>query len=80
MHGLVTGDVRKSIVGWGMVPRGEAGLIFAALGKSLGVISERVFGILVIVIILTTLVVPSVLSFLLKRETPKGYTVHLKNA
>lgn len=80
VSGLVAGDVRKSIVGWGMVPRGEVGLIFAALGKSLGVISEEVFGILVIVVILTTLVVPPVLSFLLKREKPKTDILDLKHA
>src|SRR5574341_655421 len=58
VSGLAAGNVRKSIVGWGMVPRGEVGLIFAASGKSLGVVSDDIFSMLVIVIILSTLLTP----------------------
>jgi len=60
--------VKKSIVGWGMVPRGEVGLIFATIGKSLGVVSDEVFSVIIIMVILTTLLTPPVLSFLLKRQ------------
>ncbi|PJE64258.1 MAG: cation:proton antiporter [Candidatus Ryanbacteria bacterium CG10_big_fil_rev_8_21_14_0_10_43_42] len=65
--GLVAGNVSKSIVGWGMVPRGEVGLIFATIGRSLGVVSEELFSIIVIMVILTTLFTPPVLTFFLKR-------------
>jgi Kef-type K+ transport system membrane component KefB len=65
--GLVAGKVRKSIVGWGMVPRGEVGLIFAATGRAIGVVSDEVFSIIVIMVILTTLLTPPILTFLLKR-------------
>ena len=69
---LVTGwvvgsDVKRSIVGWGMVPRGEVGLIFATIGKSLGVVTDEVFSVIVIMVILTTLLTPPVLTFLLNR-------------
>jgi Kef-type K+ transport system membrane component KefB len=68
--GWVAGKgVNKSIVGWGMVPRGEVGLIFATIGKSLGVISDEVFSVIVIMVIFTTLLTPPILTFLLKRET-----------
>jgi Kef-type K+ transport system membrane component KefB len=56
------------IVGWGMVPRGEVGLIFAMVGKQLGVMSEGVFSVIVIMVILTTLLTPPVLTRLLRRR------------
>jgi Kef-type K+ transport system membrane component KefB len=67
--GVVAGKgVSKLIVGMGMVPRGEVGLIFASIGKGLGVISEELFSTLVIVIIFTTLIPPPALAILLKRQ------------
>ena len=56
------------IVGWGMVPRGEVGLIFAMVGRQLGVIGESLFSVIVIMVILTTLVTPPVLTWLLRRR------------
>ena len=56
------------VVGWGMVPRGEVGLIFAVAGQKLGVLSESMFSIIVIMVILTTLATPPVLTFLLKQQ------------
>jgi Kef-type K+ transport system membrane component KefB len=69
LAGLAAGrGVNKWVVGFGMVPRGEVGLIFAAIGRSLGVINDEVFSILVIVVILTTLVTPPILAYLLKKN------------
>lgn len=66
--GFVAGKgVHKALVGWGMVPRGEVGLIFATIGHGLGVINESVFSIIVIMVILTTLISPPMLGFYLKR-------------
>jgi Kef-type K+ transport system membrane component KefB len=56
------------VVGWGMVPRGEVGLIFAMVGRQLGVMSEAMFSVVVIMVILTTLIVPPVLTLLLRRK------------
>lgn len=67
ISGLVAGKVNKLIVGCGMIPRGEVGLIFAAIGKSLGVVSEDMFSIIVIMIMLSTLVTPIILTWLIKR-------------
>ena len=55
------------IVGWGMVPRGEVGLIFAMVGKQLGVMSEGMFSVIVIMVILTTLLTPPMLTRLLRK-------------
>jgi Kef-type K+ transport system membrane component KefB len=68
--GYVAGDVDRALVGWGMVPRGEVGLIFAMVGKQLGVVSEQVFAVIVIMIILTTVVTPVVLVRLLRKHAP----------
>ena len=67
--GLCAGKgANKWIVGWGMVPRGEVGLIFAVVGRQLGVMSEAMFSVIVIMVILTTLVTPPVLTWLLRRQ------------
>ncbi|MDP4000861.1 MAG: cation:proton antiporter [bacterium] len=67
--GFVAGNVNKHLVGFGMVPRGEVGLIFATIGRGLGVVSEEVFSVIVIMVIMTTLFTPPILSALLKRQT-----------
>lgn len=66
--GLVAGNVSKLVVGVGMVPRGEVGLIFANIGKSLGVVSDEAFSVIVIMVILTTLLTPPILAYLLRRS------------
>ncbi|MFH1712490.1 MAG: cation:proton antiporter [Patescibacteria group bacterium] len=67
--GFVAGKgINKHIVGVGMIPRGEVGLIFASIGKGLGVVSDEVFSIIVIMVIITTLVSPPLLAILLKRQ------------
>jgi Kef-type K+ transport system membrane component KefB len=69
--GFVAGNVDKWLVGWGMVPRGEVGLIFAATGLALGVVDQRLFSMIVIVIMFTTLLTPPVLSLLIKRGSAR---------
>ena len=66
--GLAAGPSGKWLVGWGMVPRGEVGLIFAMVGKQLGVMNEAMFSVIVLMVILTTLITPPVLTLLLKRQ------------
>ena len=56
------------VVGFGMVPRGEVGLIFASIGKASGVINDEAFAVLVVMIILTTFVTPIVLPRLIKKN------------
>lgn len=48
-------------VGIGMIPRGEVGLIVASVGLASSVISPAVYGMVVLVVIVSTLVVPPVL-------------------
>lgn len=56
----------KLLVGVSMVPRGEVGLIFAATGKGLGVLSDDLFSVIIITIVATTLVVPPLLRIMVK--------------
>jgi len=57
----------KLTVGIGMISRGEVGLIFAGVGKEIGVVDDSIFGAIVIMIILTTLVTPPLLKWSLLR-------------
>ncbi|NCN99634.1 cation:proton antiporter [Candidatus Falkowbacteria bacterium] len=69
--GSVAGKVNKWIVGVGMIPRGEVGLIFAMIGKNLGVVDDRLFSIIVIMVILSTLLTPPILTLLIKKQDSK---------
>ncbi len=68
--GMFAGPVKKSVVGWGLVPRGEVTLIFAATGKTLGVLTDALFSAIIIMVIISTVVVPPVLNLLLKNKNP----------
>jgi Kef-type K+ transport system membrane component KefB len=54
--------VSKLIVGIGMMPRGEVGLVFAAIGRTLGVIDDAIFSAIVLMVMVTTLVAPPLLK------------------
>jgi Kef-type K+ transport system membrane component KefB len=56
----------KSLVGIAMIPRGEVGLIFAAMGLSAGIYQEEIYAALILVITLTTLIAPLFLRVLLR--------------
>lgn len=49
-------------IGVGMIPRGEVGLVFASIGMSLHVVDEALFGAIVLMVIVTTLVAPVALK------------------
>lgn len=73
LAGLGTwGGTKRLIVGFGMIPRGEVGLIFANVGKAIGVVSDELFSVIVVVVIFSTLFTPPILTFLLKREDKKA--------
>ncbi|MGB6033421.1 MAG: cation:proton antiporter, partial [Bacteroidota bacterium] len=59
-------------VGIGMVPRGEVGLIFASVGKGLGVVSDSVFSAIVIMVMVTTLITPLALKWSIARGEKKA--------
>lgn len=54
--------LNKMAVGWGMVPRGEVVLIFASIGKSMGVIDDQFYAVTVMVILVTVVITPLMLK------------------
>lgn len=59
--------MRRLVVGTGMVPRGEVGLIFADIGLRSGILTEAVFGAVLLMIMATTFVAPPALKALFGR-------------
>ena len=48
-------------VGFGMMPRGEVGLIFAGIGKGIGVVDDGLFSAVVLLVMVTTVLAPILL-------------------
>ena len=66
---LATGfNLRGSArVGVGMMPRGEVALIIAGIGLSQGIIGQNLFGVSIMMTVVTTLIAPPVLVGLFRR-------------
>src|SRR5882757_6698873 len=62
--------LKRLAIGIGMMPRGEAGLIFAGIGRGLGVVSDPIFASIVIMVIITTMLTPPLLKLTLGGSTP----------
>jgi Kef-type K+ transport system membrane component KefB len=56
----VPGD--KWLIGLGMLPRGEVGLIFATIGLEAGVLGDDLYAALLLVVLATTLITPPLLK------------------
>jgi len=74
--GVVEKGLNRFAVGLGMIPRGEVGLIFAAIGAKLFIHGERVvdasvYSAVVIMVIVTTMVTPPVLKIAMERSDKK---------
>jgi len=65
-------DTSKLLVGVGMVPRGEVGLIFASIGLTAGILSNATYSAILIMVILSTFVVPPVLKVLFANQPDKA--------
>lgn len=59
--------VNKLAIGLGMIPRGEVGLIFATYGLTYGVITQNLYAIIVVVVMLTTFVTPTPLELVMEK-------------
>jgi Kef-type K+ transport system membrane component KefB len=57
------GKWNSIVVGVGMSPRGEVGIVVSALGLSLALISQEIYAVLLAAVILTTLVAPVMLQW-----------------
>jgi Kef-type K+ transport system membrane component KefB len=65
--------IKKSVIGFGMIPRGEVGLIFAQVGLTYGVFSSDLFSAVTVMVMLTTFIAPPLLkmAFTNKDEVPQ---------
>ncbi len=62
--GLAAGrGLDRLTIGIGLIPRGEVGLIFAGIGRALGVLDDGLFSIIIIVVLLTTVATPPLLTW-----------------
>ncbi|MCC6585281.1 MAG: cation:proton antiporter [Bryobacterales bacterium] len=50
-------------VGVGMVPRGEVGMVVAQIGLSLGVVKKEIYGVVVFMSVMTTIIAPALLTW-----------------
>ncbi|CDM64994.1 cation:proton antiporter [Pyrinomonas methylaliphatogenes] len=60
---------RIAQIGVGMAPRGEVGIVVALIGLQLGVIGQEVYGVVLFMSVVTTLVAPPLLKVLFATET-----------
>ena len=65
---VVEKGLDRLTVGIGMVPRGEVGLIFASIGKGLGVVDDALFSAIIIMVMVTTLTTPPLLKWSLSKS------------
>jgi Kef-type K+ transport system membrane component KefB len=62
-------------IGVGMAPRGEVGMVVAQIGLGFGVIPGPVYGVVVVMAVLTTVVAPPLLTLSFRNEPAVGRTV-----
>jgi Kef-type K+ transport system membrane component KefB len=68
LAGFVAGkEFDPHLIGWGMMPRGEVGLIFVATGAQLGILSGPIQSAVVAAMMLTTVMGPIGLSWRLNQ-------------
>ncbi len=66
---LALGKRSALIVGVGMVPRGEVGVVIASLGLASGVFSPKMYAVIVAMSLLTAMITPPVLAVLLRKSS-----------
>jgi Kef-type K+ transport system membrane component KefB len=76
--GVYEKGINKLSIGFGMIPRGEVGLIFAKIGQSLtlggvAVVSAPTYSAVIIMVIVTTLVTPPILKRSLLKKSKDFY-------
>ena len=64
-----------SIIGVGMMPRGEVGIIIASIGLASGVMGTDLYSVVVLMSVVTTIIAPPILSKLFSRKYHEDYTI-----
>jgi len=63
----------RGIIGFGMAPRGEVGIIVAAIGLASGAMSSELYGVVVIMAVATTIVASPLLARAFRKKYPPEY-------
>jgi Kef-type K+ transport system membrane component KefB len=67
---LGRGDMIR--IGVGMIPRGEVGMVVAQIGLALGVVERSIYGVVVAMAIITTVVAPPLLNYAYRSCRPRA--------
>lgn len=70
---LSAGRRSALIVGVGMVPRGEVGIIVASLGLQDGVFTETIYAVIIAMSLITSIIAPPALKVLFSGATPEPH-------
>ena len=57
--------INRLAVGFGMIPRGEVGLVFAGIGSASGVLDKPLEAAIIVMVIVTTFIAPPLLQMVL---------------
>lgn len=60
--------LNRALIGFGMIPRGEVGLIFAGMGLKLKILSDNYYTAIVTMVMATTLITPPLLKWIIERS------------
>ena len=74
------GRSSANIVGVGMIPRGEVGIIIASIGLTMGFITDSLFSIVVFMSMATTIMAPPLLTWAFRRKMKVDGTCGLPEA
>jgi Kef-type K+ transport system membrane component KefB len=64
-----------SIIGVGMMPRGEVGIIIASIGLNAGVMTGDLYTVVVMMSVMTTIIAPPILSVLFRKKYKTEYEI-----
>lgn len=63
---LKLGKVKAAAIGFGMVPRGEVGIIIAAIGLAAGALSQEMYAVIIAMSLLTSMIAPPIFVALMR--------------
>jgi Kef-type K+ transport system membrane component KefB len=68
------GRASANVVGVGMIPRGEVGIIVASIGLASGALTNDLFTVIVFMSLATTIIAPSLVTWAFRRKDRSGPT------
>lgn len=63
------------IIGFGMAPRGEVGIIVASIGLASGAMSQDLYAVVVLMSVITTIIAPPIVSKLFRQKYHEEYKI-----